>query len=67
MSGSAHKDKVSVKIIAIVIATAGVLCFPQVMNLKENELGFTNSIFSVLIWILCIHIIIMQSYGLKSD
>lgn len=45
MSGSAHKDKVSVKIIAIVIATAGVLCFPQVMNLKENELGFTNSIF----------------------
>lgn len=57
MNESAHKGNISEKVIAFIIATAGVLCFPQVMNLKENELGFTNSIFSVLIWILCIYII----------
>nr|MDE7284001.1 hypothetical protein [Lachnospiraceae bacterium] len=55
MSVSNHKDNISVKAIAVFIATAGVLCFPQVMNIKGDELGFTNSIFSVLIWILCIY------------
>lgn len=41
--------------IAFVIATAGVLCFPQVLNLQENTLGFTNSIFAVFVWLLCIY------------
>lgn len=38
---------------AFVIATAGTLCFPQILNLQENTLGYTNSIFSIFIWVLC--------------
>ena len=41
--------------VAFLIATAGTLCFPQMLNLKENTLGFTNSIFSVFVWILCLY------------
>lgn len=41
--------------IAFLLATAGTLCFPQILNLKENSLGFTNSIFSVFVWILCFY------------
>lgn len=40
---------------AFVIATAGTLCFPQILNLQENTLGYTNSIFSVFIWVLCVY------------
>ena len=36
------------------MATAGTLCFPQVLNLKENTIGFTNSIFAVFMWLLCL-------------
>lgn len=57
MNESAHRGNIGVNVIAVIIATAGVWCFPQVMNLKGNELGFTNSIFSVLMWILCIHLL----------
>lgn len=41
--------------VAFLIATAGTLCFPQMLNLKENTLGFTNSIFSVFVWLLCLY------------
>ena len=58
MNESALKGKINVRVIAVITATAGTLCFPQIMNLKGNELGFTNSIFSVFIWILCIHVLI---------
>lgn len=54
MNGKEHKVKFNIKVMAVIIATAGVLCFPQIMNLRGNDLGFTNSVFSVLIWILCI-------------
>lgn len=40
---------------AFLIATAGTVCLPQAMNLKENVLGFTNSIFSVFVWLLCLY------------
>lgn len=49
------KIKLKLNMIALVLATAGTLCFPQIMNLKENSLGFTNSIFSVFVWILCFY------------
>lgn len=53
-----------INVIAVIIATAGVLCFPQILNLKENVLGYTNSIFSVVIWILCIYIINLSLHGI---
>lgn len=40
---------------ALILATAAALCFPQILNGKENSLTFTNSIISVLLWGLCIH------------
>lgn len=52
-----NEFRISIKLnfIGFLIATAGTLCFPQMMNLKGNELVFTNSIFSVLVWILCLY------------
>lgn len=47
--------KIKLNMIAFLLATAGTLCFPQILNLKENSLGFTNSIFSVFVWILCFY------------
>ncbi len=55
MNENDFQIKLKLNMIAFVIATAGTLCFPQIMNLKENTLGFTNSIFSVLIWLLCVY------------
>ena len=49
------KIKLKLSTAAFVIATAGTLCFPQILNLKENALGFTNSIFSVFVWLLCLY------------
>lgn len=49
------KIKIKLNMIAFLLATAGTLCFPQILNLKENSLGFTNSIFSVFVWILCFY------------
>ena len=50
-----NEFKISVKIntAAFLIATAGTLFLPQMLNLKENTLGFTNSIFAVFVWLLC--------------
>lgn len=42
-------------VIAFLIATAGTLCFPQILNLKGNMLAYTNSIFSVFVWLLCLY------------
>ena len=52
-----NEFKISVKIntVAFLIATVGTLCLPQVLNLKENALGFTNSIFAVFVWLLCMY------------
>ena len=52
MSDNEFATKLKLNTAAFLIATAGTLCFPQVLNLKENMLGFTNSIFSVLMWLL---------------
>ncbi|MDD6628061.1 MAG: DUF6020 family protein [Lachnospiraceae bacterium] len=49
------KIKLKLNMIALVLATAGTLCFPQILNLKESSLGFTNSIFSVFVWLLCFY------------
>lgn len=48
-----YKFSLKLNMASFLLATAGVLCAPEVLNLQENSLGFTNSIFSVLIWILC--------------
>lgn len=56
MDGKEFKIRLQLNAVAFIIATAGTLCFPQVLNLKEeNALGFTNSIFSVFVWLLCIY------------
>ena len=47
--------KIKLNAISFLLATAGILCFPQILNLKENMLGFTNSIFSVFVWFLCLY------------
>lgn len=55
MNGNEFQIKFKLNIVAFAIATAGTLCFPQILNLKENTIGFTNSIFSVFVWLLCIY------------
>ena len=55
MNDNEIKIKIRISTIAFLIATAGTLCFPQILNLKENTLGFTNSIFSVFVWLLCLY------------
>lgn len=55
MNENEFKVKLKLNGIAFLIATAGTLCFPQILNLKENALGFTNSIFSVFVWLLCLY------------
>ena len=49
------KIKLKLNMVALLLATSGTLCFPQILNLKENSLGFTNSIFSVFVWLLCFY------------
>jgi len=55
MNGNEFGIKLKLNLIAFCIATAGTLCFPQILNLKGNPLVFTNSIFSVFVWFLCIY------------
>ena len=55
MNENEFKIRLKLNFIAFFIATAGTLCFPQIINLKGNPLAFTNSIFSVFIWLLCIY------------
>lgn len=55
MNGNELRIRVKLNFIGFVVATLGTLCFPQMLNLKGNELGFTNSIFSVLVWLLCLY------------
>ncbi len=55
MNENEFRIKLKLNIAAFLIATAGTLCFPQILNLQENTLGFTNSIFSVFVWLLCVY------------
>ena len=55
MNENELRTKLKLSTVAFMIATAGTLCLPQVLNLKENSLGFTNSIFSVFVWLLCLY------------
>lgn len=55
MNDKEFNIKLKLNTVAFLIATAGTLCFPQMLNLKENTLGFTNSIFSVFVWLLCLY------------
>lgn len=56
------KTKIKLNVLSIILAAAGTLCFPQILNLKENMLGFTNSIFSVFFWILCLYAVKSSLY-----
>jgi len=55
MNGNEFKIGLKLNFLAFLIATAGTLCFPQILNLKGNPLAFTNSILSVFVWLLCIY------------
>lgn len=55
MNENEFRIKMKLSTIAFLLATAGTLCFPQVLNLKENTIGFTNSIFAVFVWLLCLY------------
>lgn len=48
-------DRLKLNTAAFVLATAGTLCFPQILNLQQEELAFTNSFFSVFVWLLCLY------------
>lgn len=39
------------------LATLAVLCAPQILNLKENLLGFSNSIFALFLWGILLYVI----------
>lgn len=55
MNENEINNKIKLNLIALAIATAGTLCFPQILNLKGNILAFTNSIISVFLWLLCLY------------
>ena len=55
MNGNELKIRIQLNVISFIIATMGTLCFPQILNLKGNGLVFTNSIFSVFVWLLCLY------------
>ena len=40
------KIKLKLNMIALILATAGTLCFPQILNLKENSLGSSSSMLT---------------------
>ncbi len=68
MNENEFRIKLKLSTVAFLIATAGTLCFPQVLNLKENTLGFTNSIFAVFVWLLCLYAVnrSLQTIDLKD-
>lgn len=55
MNNNEFNIKLKLNIAAFLLATLGTLCFPQILNLKENILGFTNSIFAIFVWLLCLY------------
>lgn len=55
MNENEIKIRLKLNLIALLIATAGTLCFPQILNLKDDPLVFTNSIVSIFLWILCLY------------
>ncbi|MCM1264066.1 MAG: DUF6020 family protein [Butyrivibrio sp.] len=67
MNGNKRKYQINLKFIAVAIATAGVFCFPQMMNIGEDGLGFTNSIFAVFTWIICIYMINYSLNGIDIN
>lgn len=60
MNENLFNKKTTLNMAAFLIATAGTLCFPQILNLKDNTLVFSNSIFAVFLWLLCL-------YGVRSS
>lgn len=68
MDENEFRIKLKLSTVAFLIATAGTLCFPQVLNFKENTLGFTNSIFAVFVWLLCLYAVnrSLQTINLKD-
>lgn len=42
---------------SFLFAAAGTLCFPQILNQKENTLVFNNSILAVFVWLACFYFI----------
>ena len=55
MNENEFKINMKLNTVAFLVATVGTICLPQILNLKENSLGFTNSIFSVFVWLLCLY------------
>ena len=55
MNENEVRTNLKINTFAFLIATAGTLCFPQILNLKGDTLGFTNSIFSLFAWFLCLY------------
>lgn len=55
MNENEIKIRLKLNLIAFLIATAGTLCFPQILNLKDDPFVFTNSIVSIFLWILCLY------------
>ena len=68
MNENEFRIKLKLSTVAFILATAGTLCFPQVLNLKENVIGFTNSIFAAFVWLLCLYAVnrSLQTIDLKD-
>lgn len=55
MNDNHFRLKPNLNTAAFLIATAGTLCFPQILKLNENALSFTNSILAVFLWLLLLY------------
>lgn len=62
--GSRYGGRNQLNIGAALLAFLTVLCFPQMWNLRENMIGYTNSIFSVLLFLFCFFAIRYAMKGL---
>lgn len=67
MKGNEIGIHVKLNFVGFFIATAGTLCFPQILNLKGNELVFTNSIFSVFVWILSLYAVNLSLHTIELN
>lgn len=65
MKGNEIGIHVKLNFVGFFIATAGTLCFPQILNLKGNELVFTNSIFSVFVWLLSLYAVNLSLHTIE--
>lgn len=69
MNETTKSNRQKTDLAALLLATAAVLCFPQILNAGEDSLIFTNSFFAVLVWGLCFYVLryILRTIDLQDQ